>query len=442
MDVIAVHIKKEAYLHHRLTSEMNLRRTMTKKLQEENSDVKAKSKRVIELLTDKLTRAESNVAVYRRRMTVLEERLKASNPRERAITNAPNGEVERKALQDIDTHLPRHNASPYKSPLAVHSYSTASTQISKSISFVEEDIKQSNLVQSIDEYRLQVEEERNIDAVEEELQSLSAAKRTISKLTAVINDLSLRRSDHLSMSMAETSHHIMKEDEEEQPMEDNRLDLTDCIRELDAFDLVVSDTTTTISSSSSSPHKNTNTNTTNISSEMEHDIAGIALGMELTHYKSMVADLTTEMEAMREESKVRAMQSIERIKQLKSKLSISSQALVEANHRIASLEHELVEKSQAVEHYCEAMHKYECELEEVRSAATAYHSEIDRLRDQMQRERDRFIKLRKSLSRIDSLQTSVFSSSSAQSSSASSSTANNLPTDQIKEIYHLGCDCD
>lgn len=441
MDVIAVHIKKEAYLHHRLTSEMNLRRTMTKKLQEENSDVKAKSKRVIELLTDKLTRAESNVAVYRRRMTVLEERLKASNPRERAITNAPNGEVERKALQDIDTQLPRHNASPYKSPLAVHSYSSASTQISKSISFVEEDIKQSNLVQSIDEYRLQVEEEKNIDAVEEELQSLSAAKRTISKLTAVINDLSLRRSDHLSMSMAETSHHIMKEELlEEQPMEDNRLDLTDCIRELDAFDLVVSDTTT--SSSSSSPHKNTNTNTTSISSEMEHDIAGIALGMELTHYKSMVVDLTIEMEAMREESKVRAMQSIERIKQLKNKLSISSQALVEANHRIASLEHELVERSKAVEHYSVAMHKYECELEEVRSAATAHHNEIDRLRDQMQRERDRFIKLRKSLSRIDSLQTSVFSSSAQSSSSSTSSTANNLPTDQIKEIYHLGCDCD
>lgn len=441
MDVIAVHIKKEAYLHHRLTSEMNLRKMMTKKLQEENSDVKEKSKRVIELLKDKLNRAESNVAVYRRRMTVLEERLKASNPRERAITNATNGEVKRKALQDIDTQLPRHNASPYKSPLAVHSYSTASTQISKSISFEEEDIKQSNLVQSIDEYRLQVEEERNIDAVEEELHSLSAAKRTISKLTAVINDLSLRRSDHLSMSMVETSHHIMKEEEElleEQPMEDNRLDLTDCIRELDAFDLVVSDTTTT----SSPPQKNTNTNTTNISSEMEQDIAGIALGMELTHYKSMVVDLTTEMEAMREESKVRAMQSIERIKQLKSKLSISSQALVEANHRIASLEHELVEKSQAVEHYSVAMHKYECELEEVRSAATAHHSEIDRLRDQMQRERDRFIKLRKSLSRIDSLQASVFSSSSAQSSSSTSSTTNNLPTDQIKEIYHLGCDCD
>jgi chromosome segregation ATPase len=434
MDVIASHIKKEAYLHHRLTSEMTLRKTMTMKLLEENSNIKAKSKRVIELLSDKLSRAESNVALYRRRMTALEERLKASSHRDRATTNATNGEAERKAMSDIDMQLPRRITSPYKSPVALHSCggpSSTSTQISKSISSVT-DMKQSNLVQSIDNYEWQ---ERNIDEVEEELQSLSAAKRTISKLTAVINDLSLRRSDPLSMSMVETSHLVVEEEElleeqqEDQPNEDNRLDLTECIRELDAYDLVVSD--------ASSPHKNTNPNTTNISSEMEHDIAGIALGMELTHYKSMVADLTAEMETMREESKVRAMQSIERIKQLKSKLSTSSQALVEADHRIASLEHELVEKSQAMEHYRDAMYRYESELEEVRSAATAHHSEIERLREQMQMERGHFIKLRKSLSRLDSLQTWVFSSS-AQSSSTS--TAHNLPTDQIKEIYHLGCE--
>ena len=85
---------------------------------------------------------------------------------------------------------------------------------------------------------------------------------------------------------------------------------------MDAYDLVVSD--------APSPHKNTNSNTTN-------DIAGIALGMELTHYYSMVADLSAEMEAMREDSKVRATQSIERIKQLKSKLSTSSQGYVLAN---------------------------------------------------------------------------------------------------------------
>ena len=429
MDVIASHIKKEAYLHHRLTSEMTLRKTMTMKLLEENSNIKAKSKRVIELLTDKLSRAESNVALYRRRMTALEERLKASSPRVRATTNTTNSEVERKTMSDIDIQLPRRIASPYKSPVALHSCGGPSTQISKSISSSVADMKQSNLVQSIDNYEWQ---ERNIDEVEEELQSLSAAKRTISKLTAVINDLSLRRSDHLSMSMDETSHHVIEEEEllEEQqmeeellgqPNEDNRLDLTECIRELDAYDLVVSD--------ASSPHKNAISNTTNISSEMEHDIAGIALGMELTHYKSMVADLTAEMEAMREESRVRAMQSIERIKQLKSKLSTSSQALVEADHRIASLEQELVEKSQAMEHYRDAMYRYESELEEVRSAATAHHSEIERLREQMQMERGHFIKLRKSLSRLDSLQTSMFSSS-AQSSSTS--TAHNLPTDQIK----------
>lgn len=431
MDIIASHIKKEAYLHHRLTSEMTLRKTMTMKLVEENSNIKAKSKRVIELLTDKLSRAESNVALYRRRMTALEERLKASSHSERATTNTTNSEVERNAMSDIDMQLPRRIASPYKSPVALHSCGGPSTQISKSISSVA-DMKQSNLVQSIDNYEWQ---ERNIDEVEEELQSLSAAKRTISKLTTVINDLSLRRSDHLSMSMAETSHHVIEEEEllEEQQMgqsnEDNRLDLTECIRELDAYDLVVSD--------ASSPHKNANSNTTNISSEMEHDIAGIALGMELTHYKSMVADLTAEMEAMREESRVRATLSIERIKQLKSKLSTSSQALVEADHRIASLEHELLEKSQAMEHYRDAMYRYESELEEVRSAATTHRSEIERLREQMQMERGHFIKLRKSLSRLDSLQTSVFSSS-AQSSSTS--TAHNLPTDQIKEIYHLGCE--
>jgi len=433
MDVIASHIKKEAYLHHRLTSEMTLRKTMTMKLLEENSNIKAKSKRVIELLTDKLSRAESNVALYRRRMTALEERLKAFSPRARATANTTYSEVERKAMSDIDMQLPRRIASPYNSPVALHSCGGPSTQISTSISSSVADIKQSNLVQSIDNYKWK---ERNIDEVDEELQSLSAAKRTISKLTAVINDLSLRRSDHLSMSMDETSHHVIEEEkllEEQQmgqPNEDNRLDLTECIRELDAYDLVVSD--------ASSPHKNANSNTTNISSEMEHDIAGIALGMELTHYKSMVADLSAEMEAMREESRVRATQSIERIKQLKSKLSTSSQALVEANHRIASLEHELVEKSQAMEHYRDAMYRYESELEEVRSAASTHHSEIERLREQMQMERGHFIKLRKSLSRLDSLQTSVFSSS--VQSLSSTSTAHNLPTDQIKEIYHLGCE--
>jgi len=406
IDIIAAHIKKEAYLHRRLSSEISLRRTITKKLLEDNSDIKTKSRRVIELLTDKLRRAEFNADVYSRRMTALEDRLLASNNTQEAYDEAIaiNGEVDR---TDIDKQHLKVDACPhvFKSPVASRSpgSSLPLTRIFKSESTIT--TKQSNLIESSVSHLDYEWQERDIIATEEELQSISAAKRKISKLTAVINDLSHRRTQ-TSLVM-------------EQRQDDERLDLTDRIRELDTYDLVVSD---------GSPTKGKNM--TNISSQMENDIADIAVGMELTQYKSMVEDLTVEIETIKEESKVRAMQSIERIKQLKDKLSIISQARDEADRRIASLEHELNEKSRDLERCRDTMHTYESELEEVRSAATTHHSEIGRLKEQMQRERSQFIKLRKSLSRLDSLQTSVFS--------AQSSTVHNLPTDQIKEIYHLG----